>query len=931
MKIRVIIIGALLLTALLPRMALATDYGVFVDGAYNKGETVTDMDRLVDSRVDEAKRIFDTRHPGGQSHRVDNSSGLATTLGNIQCSEGDTITIVMMGHGGDRSKYSGPENFFFAKENKSVSVDNLSTMLKSATIGCDCKIYVVIFSCHSGSFIKKLLKDKHVKSVHTSCATNEKSSAYIERRWDPETQTYVFTETGKDWMKGFNEDWQAAQAGSDRGDALQEAARTAKQKMPPGSTVAQHPQGWRMGDVKQVKAHVEVVQRDKLKVTFYDPEFMRNHPEILRRSARGWVGIKGATLPDTPLKRCDWIEFDATFGDPATASPVNTTDTITRTTAPTERIVAHVRKRGNGWIQVFIVEPTWLYGTTRVIKVDQPGQIADNIQPCKWIQQNVTITDPTRLFTTTDNVGVATITFRVKAHVGRKNSDKRTVRITILEPKFLRYLNGQKPKLQLPRATFDRLKNCDNIWMTFNPHPNAQGFYTATDIRKIVSKGNRTHFSFFDAAVDSVFEPEFTREIGATVNPKAVFRNVGQNPLAPFMVECIILREGIPIYADQQEVQNGDVGSSTNITFSEWTPDEIGNHEVVFQVFSSEDENPLNNTISMTTTVTPPNTWPTAGDANLDGTVNILDMLFVRNRLREDPLSGDDWQADLNEDGAINILDLIFTRNHLGDDAETTPPFTRQFVWEAEGTINLPPEVGGGVQPLHMNGWTTWRFEPTETPGLASMSLEDVRGTISPLDLLVDIDDDGQADPVNTGELLFDTSGADFQASWGTVDMRTDEFSVCVAVLPVATSLEPLGIDAFVEPLFILLNGTMDLRAFDASGSFNVGNGLLAGAVATFSVQGAEARTMKLSSKSWRVEVTTDDGTAPQHRVWLQNLNDIPDQKVTVIALVSINGTTQFVQGELEVRNGSSTQGLKIGEPGDEVEVDDVQIVIQKE
>ena len=57
--------------------------------------------------------------------------------------------------------------------------------------------------------------------------------------------------------------------------------------------------------------------------------------------------------------------------------------------------------------------------------------------------------------------------------------------------------------------------------------------------------------------------------------------------------------------------------------------------------------------------------WGAPGDANGDCTVNILDMMFVRDRLNMDVNSGNNWQADVNEDGNINILDLIFVRDKL--------------------------------------------------------------------------------------------------------------------------------------------------------------------------------------------------------------------------------------------------------------------------
>jgi len=55
------------------------------------------------------------------------------------------------------------------------------------------------------------------------------------------------------------------------------------------------------------------------------------------------------------------------------------------------------------------------------------------------------------------------------------------------------------------------------------------------------------------------------------------------------------------------------------------------------------------------------------GDANGDCKVNILDLIYVRNRLGQDPESGDNSTADANNDGRINVLDLIYVRNRLGN------------------------------------------------------------------------------------------------------------------------------------------------------------------------------------------------------------------------------------------------------------------------
>jgi len=49
-----------------------------------------------------------------------------------------------------------------------------------------------------------------------------------------------------------------------------------------------------------------------------------------------------------------------------------------------------------------------------------------------------------------------------------------------------------------------------------------------------------------------------------------------------------------------------------------------------------------------------------------DSKVNLLDLIYVRNRLGQSTTTGDNWKADVNEDGRINVLDLIYASNRLG-------------------------------------------------------------------------------------------------------------------------------------------------------------------------------------------------------------------------------------------------------------------------
>jgi|GEM_PF-4459439 len=67
--------------------------------------------------------------------------------------------------------------------------------------------------------------------------------------------------------------------------------------------------------------------------------------------------------------------------------------------------------------------------------------------------------------------------------------------------------------------------------------------------------------------------------------------------------------------------------------------------------------------------------WPFMEDANYDCMINILDMLFIRDRVGEDVSTANNWQADVNKDGEINILDIISVRDRLNETCEDHVPW----------------------------------------------------------------------------------------------------------------------------------------------------------------------------------------------------------------------------------------------------------------
>jgi len=54
-------------------------------------------------------------------------------------------------------------------------------------------------------------------------------------------------------------------------------------------------------------------------------------------------------------------------------------------------------------------------------------------------------------------------------------------------------------------------------------------------------------------------------------------------------------------------------------------------------------------------------------DVNMDGVVNIFDIIFVQNRLCQDPFTGDNYRADVDQDGHIGASDLYFICKYWED------------------------------------------------------------------------------------------------------------------------------------------------------------------------------------------------------------------------------------------------------------------------
>jgi len=583
---------------LLPAAARARNVGVFVDGSYSPGSANSAMDRVIDSRLDDAERNMRNRDPSAETHRVDTKRGLDSVLSGINGKCGDTINLVMMGHGSENS-------FSFTKQGQRVSANDLLGMLRRAASECCCKINVVIFACHSGSFIDDLLKDPHVISVFTSCDRREQS--YSDGTWDGDSLV-----DGGDWMDGFNHDWAQVEQGASWVRQMEEASKTAEESMPAGFTDRQHPQGFRRGE-QPVRAHVERVTKSgrpprvtRVRVHYYDPEFMRCTQED--------IAVPAGTEVPADIKPCDWVRFNADFRHPDSAPRIS--GGMSRTDPPTEHILAHVEgvDRRRGIVTVHTVQPKWLYCKRQRMRVDDRRQIDDSVRYCVWIEQDVTVTDPADSLRTGGSVRPTAPVFRVKAHVeGGLNRERGTFNVHILEPSFL---HCQRRTVELPpneRGKLGELSTCKNVALdlTWTTSGNAPG----SNLMMLVDREGRRSYS----ADVAVHRPQAYARLGAgePFVPAVGVVNVGTAPAAPAVRTVIapaelartpeerlrLLEEPTGAWSSDREMEQLAPAETRTVEFAGWTAEAPGDYWLGFRTMLPEDENPANDTSSTTLSV----------------------------------------------------------------------------------------------------------------------------------------------------------------------------------------------------------------------------------------------------------------------------------------------------------------------------------------
>lgn len=164
-----------------PLLQAGTNHAIFVSGGYGPGKK--ELNGMVKGRMGTARLRFAQKVTDASvKSLVESKAKLKEELGKIMCGEGDSITVMMMGHGTKDGKFifalakkmPGERSDDF-KKRRAVTAKELREFIASAIPDCKCKVRVVIFACHSGKFVSELFKDSHMESVWATSSEDQKT------------------------------------------------------------------------------------------------------------------------------------------------------------------------------------------------------------------------------------------------------------------------------------------------------------------------------------------------------------------------------------------------------------------------------------------------------------------------------------------------------------------------------------------------------------------------------------------------------------------------------------------------------------------------------------------------------------------------------------------------------------------------------------
>lgn len=201
----------------------------------------------------------------------------------------------------------------------------------------------------------------------------------------------------------------------------------------------------------------------------------------------------------------------------------------------------------------------------------------------------------------------------------------------------------------------------ENIGMGSN---SIQYYVSATDwLGREANSSTQTVYLMNDVAISDVTVDKTLVWCGQNVNVTVSISNLGNFPLS---IANVILYANytkiasLPIYY----LKNGTTAAAHFVLNTASFPHRAQYVISAFVATVPYEINTENNELEMIGWLKT-NNW---GDTNVDGAVNVLDLITIANALGTKP--GDPkWnpKTDVKQDNVINVLDLIATANHLGE------------------------------------------------------------------------------------------------------------------------------------------------------------------------------------------------------------------------------------------------------------------------
>ncbi len=219
----------------------------------------------------------------------------------------------------------------------------------------------------------------------------------------------------------------------------------------------------------------------------------------------------------------------------------------------------------------------------------------------------------------------------------------------------------------------------DSTLYAFNPDGSVRWTYSLPDgiESSVTIAGNGSlYVGCFDGKMYSLGDPtapdvgaaevDLPAEVaaGEAIQPVVIVQNYRTTPQA-FDVFINIDLDGVSVFSEQKSVNDNAGGSALRAYFSNWVPDpELGLvYDITTYTVLASDENERND--STVYQVISGESQPyICGDATGDGSVNILDVVFIVNYKYKSgpapyPLNG----SDVDSSGSINILDVVYVIN----------------------------------------------------------------------------------------------------------------------------------------------------------------------------------------------------------------------------------------------------------------------------